>query len=207
MNSTRTIVDRRVAHIRDQTERFLRGELTEDEFRPLRLENGLYIQKHAPMLRIAIPYGLISSTQLRMLARISREYDRGYGHFTTRQNLQLNWPPLGRRPRQPRTSRHRADACDPDERQLCPQHDDRSARRSSEGRARRSPPMGRARSPMVAVHPEFAFLPRKFKIAITGATADRTALLVHDIGAQAVRNERGEIGFRVFVGGGQGRPR
>jgi sulfite reductase (NADPH) hemoprotein beta-component len=88
------LVQRRVTQFRDQTERFLRGELTEDEFRPLRLQNGLYIQKHAPMLRIAIPYGLVSAHQLRMLARIAREYDRGYGHFTTRQNLQLNWPAL-----------------------------------------------------------------------------------------------------------------
>src|SRR5215813_8009140 len=88
------IVAERVTQFRDQTQRFLRGELTEDEFRPLRLENGLYIQKHAPMLRIAIPYGVVSAKQLRMLARITRDYDRGYGHFTTRQNMQLNWPRL-----------------------------------------------------------------------------------------------------------------
>ena len=200
-----TLVNRRVAQYRDQTQRFLRGELTEDEFRPLRLENGLYIQKHAPMLRIAIPYGLLSSTQLRMLARISREYDRGYGHFTTRQNIQLNWPRL-------------EDV--PDILALLATVEMHAIQTSGNcvRNTTTDPFAGVAVDEIIdprpwaelvrqwsTVNPEFAFLPRKFKIAITGATADRTAALVHDIGAQAVRGENGEIGFRVLVGGGQGR--
>jgi len=200
-----TLVNRRVAQYRDQTQRFLRGELTEDEFRPLRLENGLYIQKHAPMLRIAIPYGLLASTQLRMLARISREYDRGYGHFTTRQNIQLNWPRL-------------EDV--PDILALLATVEMHSIQTSGNcvRNTTADPFAGVAVDEIIdprpwaelvrqwsTVNPEFAFLPRKFKIAVTGATADRTAALVHDIGAQAVRGENGEIGFRVMVGGGQGR--
>jgi sulfite reductase (NADPH) hemoprotein beta-component len=204
-NFDATLVNRRVAQYRDQTQRFLRGELTEDEFRPLRLENGLYIQKHAPMLRIAIPYGLLSSTQLRMLARISREYDRGYGHFTTRQNIQFNWPRL-------------EDV--PDILALLATVEMHSIQTSGNcvRNTTADPFAGVAVDEIIdprpwaelvrqwsTVHPEFAFLPRKFKIAVTGATADRTAALVHDIGAQAVRGEDGEIGFRVMVGGGQGR--
>jgi len=204
-NFDATLVNRRVAQYRDQTQRFLRGELTEAEFRPLRLENGLYIQKHAPMLRIAIPYGLLSSTQLRMLARISREYDRGYGHFTTRQNIQFNWPRL-------------EDV--PDILALLATVEMHSIQTSGNcvRNTTADPFAGVAVDEIIdprpwaelvrqwsTVHPEFAFLPRKFKIAVTGATADRTAALVHDIGAQAVRGEDGEIGFRVMVGGGQGR--
>ena len=200
-----TLVDRRVTQFRDQTERFLRGELTEDEFRPLRLENGLYIQKHAPMLRVAIPYGLVSSKQLRMLARIAREYDRGYGHFTTRQNIQYNWPRL-------------EDV--PDILALLATVQMHAIQTSGNcvRNTTTDPFSGVARDELIdprpwaelvrqwsTIHPEFAFLPRKFKIAVTGATDDRTAALVHDIGAQAVRNERGEVGFRVLVGGGQGR--
>ncbi len=199
------LVQRRVAQFRDQTERFLRGELSEDEFRPLRLQNGLYIQKHAPMLRIAIPYGLVSARQLRMLARISREYDRGYGHFTTRQNLQLNWPAL---------------ETVPDILALLATVDMHAIQTSGNcvRNTTTDPFAGVAADEIVdprpwselirqwsTLHPEFAFLPRKFKIAVTGATVDRTAALVHDIGVQAVRSERGEVGFRVFVGGGQGR--
>ena len=199
------LVERRVAQFRDQTERFLRGELTEDEFRPLRLQNGLYIQKHAPMLRIAIPYGLVSARQLRMLARISREYDRGYGHFTTRQNLQLNWPAL---------------ETVPDILALLATVDMHAIQTSGNcvRNTTTDPFAGVAADEIVdprpwselirqwsTLHPEFAFLPRKFKIAVTGATVDRTAALVHDIGVQAVRSEQGEVGFRVFVGGGQGR--
>src|SRR5205823_1417865 len=198
-------IDERVAQFRDQTRRFLAGELTEDEFRPLRLQNGLYIQKYAPMLRIAIPYGLLSTTQLRKLAHIGRKYDRGYGHFTTRQNIQFNWPRLedvpeilsllatvemhaiqtsGNCVRNTTTDPYAGVAADEivDPRPWC-----ELIRQWS------------------TVHPEFAFLPRKFKIAVTGATVDRAAVLVHDIGAQAVRNEDGELGFRVMVGGGQGR--
>ena len=199
------LVARRVAQFRDQTHRFLAGELTEDEFRPLRLQNGLYLQKHAPMLRVAIPYGLLSSAQLRHLAHIARKYDRDYGHFTTRQNLQFNWPQLADTP-------------------------DILAELATNGmhaiqtsgncvRNTTSDPLaGVAADEIVdprpwcelvrqwsTLHPEFAFLPRKFKIAITGAAVDRTAALVHDIGALALRNDRGETGFRIIVGGGQGR--
>ena len=200
-----TLVNRRVAQFRDQTQRFLRGELTEDEFRPLRLENGLYIQKHAPMLRVAIPYGLVSAKQLRMLAHISRDYDRGYGHFTTRQNIQFNWPRLE----------------DVPEILALLASVEMHAIQTSGNCVRNTttdPYAGVARDELIdprpwaelvrqwsTIHPEFAFLPRKFKIAVTGATHDRTALLVHDIGAQAVRNDVGDLGFRVFVGGGQGR--
>ena len=199
------LVARRVAQFRDQTHRFLAGELTEDEFRPLRLQNGLYLQKHAPMLRVAIPYGLLSSAQLRRLAHIARKYDRGYGHFTTRQNLQFNWPQL---------------ADTPDilaELATIGMH----AIQTSGNCVRNTtsdPLAGVAADEIVdprpwcelvrqwsTLHPEFAFLPRKFKIAITGAAVDRTAALVHDIGALALRNDRGETGFRIIVGGGQGR--
>ncbi len=199
------LVTRRVAQFRDQTQRFLAGELTEDEFRPLRLQNGLYIQKHAPMLRIAIPYGLLSSTQLRALAQIARQYDRGYGHFTTRQNLQLNWPRLEEVPE------ILAELATVDMHAI--QTSGNCVRNTTS-----DPLAGVAADEIVdprpwcelirqwsTLHPEFAFLPRKFKIAVTGATADRAATLVHDIGAQAVRNDRGETGFRIIVGGGQGR--
>ena len=199
------LVARRVAQFRDQTQRFLAGELTEDEFRPLRLQNGLYLQKHAPMLRIAIPYGLLSSVQLRLLARVARQYDRGYGHFTTRQNFQLNWPRLEDAP----------------EILAALATVDMHAIQTSGNCVRNTtsdPFAGVAADEIVdprpwselirqwsTLHPEFAYLPRKFKIAVTGATVDRTASLVHDIGAQAIRNDGGETGFRICVGGGQGR--
>jgi len=199
------LVARRVAQFRDQTERFLRGELTEDEFRPLRLQNGLYLQKHAPMLRVAIPYGLVSSPQLRTLAQIARQYDRGYGHFTTRQNIQFNWPTLESVP----------------EILALLATVEMHAIQTSGNCVRNTtsdPLAGVAADEIVdprpwcelirqwsTLHPEFAHLPRKFKIAVTGATVDRTAALVHDIGAQAVRNATGEVGFRILAGGGQGR--
>ena len=201
----RDLVDRRVAQFRDQTRRFLAGELTEDEFRPLRLENGLYIQKHAPMLRVAIPYGLLSSRQLRTLAHIARKYDRGYGHFTTRQNIQFNWPRLEDTPEilaelakvemhaiQTSGNCVRNTTCDP----LAGVADDEIVDPR---------PWCELIRQWSTLHPEFAFLPRKFKIAVTGATVDRAAILVHDIGAQAVRDAAGRVGFRVAVGGGQGR--
>jgi sulfite reductase (NADPH) hemoprotein beta-component len=200
-----TIVSRRVAQYRDQTRRFLAGELTEDEFRPLRLQNGLYVQKHAPMLRVAIPYGLLSSVQLRKLAHVARTYDRGYGHFTTRQNVQFNWPRLDEVPE------ILAELADVGMHAI--QTSGNCIRNTTS-----DPFAGVAADELVdprpwtelvrqwsTIHPEFAFLPRKFKIAITGATRDRAAMLVHDIGAQAVRNDAGEIGFRVAAGGGQGR--
>src|SRR6476619_6653387 len=169
------LVAERVAQFGDQTRRFLSGELNEDEFRPLRLRNGLYIQKHAPMLRIAIPYGLLSSTQLRMLARISREYDRGYGHFTTRQNIQFNWPRLEDVPdilallatvemHSIQTSGNcvRNTTADPLEGVAVDEIIDPR-------------PWAELVRQWSTVHPEFAFLPRKFNIAVTGAIADRTA--------------------------------
>ena len=199
------LVDERVAQFRDQTRRFLAGELAEDDYRPLRLQNGLYVQRHAPMLRIAIPYGLLSSTQLRKLAHVTRTYDRGTGHFSTRQNLQLNWPRLEDVP---------AILAELAEVEMHAIQTSGNCVRNTTS----DPLAGVAADEIVdprpwtelvrqwsTIHPEFAFLPRKFKIAITGATNDRTAILVHDIGVQAVRGPDGEPGFRVAVGGGQGR--
>ena len=199
------LVNRRVAQFRDQTRRFLAGELSEDEFRPLRLENGLYLQKHAPMLRVAIPYGLLSSRQLRKLAHIARKYDRGYGHFTTRQNIQFNWPSLDVVPD------ILAELADVEMHAI--QTSGNCVRNTTS-----DPLAGVAGDEVIdprpwcelirqwsTLHPEFEFLPRKFKIAVTGATVDRAAILVHDIGAQAIFDDVGNTGFRVVVGGGQGR--
>jgi sulfite reductase (NADPH) hemoprotein beta-component len=201
----RTLVNERVAQFREQTQRFLRGELSEDEFRPLRLRNGLYIQKYAPMLRVAIPYGLLSSAQLRMLAQIARQYDRDFAHFTTRQNIQYNWPKLEAVPDiladlasvemhaiqtsgnciRNTTSDHLAgvatdEICDP--RPWC-----ELIRQWS------------------TFHPEFTYLPRKFKIAVSASAQDRAATAVHDIGLHIERAVGGGISFRVLVGGGLGR--
>ena len=201
----RSIVAQRVAQFRDQTRRFLAGQLTEDEFRPLRLENGLYIQKHAPMLRVAIPYGVLSSPQLRKLAHIARTYDRGYGHFTTRQNIQYNWPQLEEVPD------ILAELADVDMHAIqtsgnCIRNTTSDPFAGVAGDEIIDPrPWSELVRQWSTLHPEFAYLPRKFKIAVTGATRDRAAILVHDIGAQAVRNAAGETGFRVAVGGGQGR--
>ena len=200
-----TIVAQRVAQFRDQTARFLKGELTEDEFRPLRLENGLYIQKHAPMLRVAIPYGMLSTTQLRKLAHIARTYDRGYGHFTTRQNIQFNWPRLEDVPE------ILAELAEVEMHAI--QTSGNCVRNTTTdalaGVARDEVADPRPWCELIrqwsTIHPEFAFLPRKFKIAVNGATDDRAAILVHDIGVQLVRNRGGDLGFRVAVGGGQGR--
>jgi len=201
----RTLVNERVAQFRDQTRRFLAGELAEEEFRHLRLRNGLYIQRHAPMLRIAIPYGLLSSGQLRALASIARRYDRGYGHFTTRQNLQLNWPRLEQVPDilqelaavdmhsiqtsgnciRNTTSDHLAGVA----------HDELEDPR----------PWCEMIRQWSTFHPEFTYLPRKFKIAVTGAERDRAATLVHDVGIHIVRGPGGERGFRILAGGGLGR--
>jgi sulfite reductase (NADPH) hemoprotein beta-component len=199
------VVDERVAQFRDQTRRFLAGALTEDDFRPLRLQNGLYIQKYAPMLRIAIPYGLLSTTQLRTLARIARKYDRAYGHFTTRQNLQLNWPKLEDVPdildELAAVEMHAIQTSGNCVRNITSDH--------FAGVARDETVDPRPWSELVrqwsTLHPEFAYLPRKFKIAVTGATSDRAAILVHDIGLQLVRDAAGDVGFRVVVGGGLGR--
>ncbi len=199
------IVAERVAQFRDQTRRFLAGTLSEDEFRPLRLQNGLYIQKYAPMLRIAIPYGLLSSRQLRALARIGRKYDRGYGHFTTRQNLQFNWPKLEDVPdilhELAQVEMHAIQTSGNCVRNITTDH--------FAGACGDEVVDPRPYSELVrqwsTLHPEFAYLPRKFKIAISAATVDRAAIQVHDIGLQIVANAAGEIGFRVLVGGGLGR--
>ncbi len=200
-----TIVDERVVQFRGQTERFLAGKLTEGEFLPLRLQNGLYLQRLAPMLRIAVPYGLLNSTQLRKLAEITRVFDKGYAHVSTRQNIQLNWPRLEEVPdilaelasvqmhaiqtsgnciRNTTTDQYAGVATDEleDPRPYC-----EIIRQWS------------------TLHPEFAFLPRKFKIAVCGTREDRAAIRAHDIGVELVANDSGEIGCRILAGGGLGR--
>jgi sulfite reductase (NADPH) hemoprotein beta-component len=204
-NYDQKIVDQRVEQFRDQTKRYLEGKIAEEEFLPLRLQNGLYVQRLAPMLRIAVPYGMLSSQQVRKLAHIARVYDKGYVHFTTRQNIQLNWPALEEVPdilaglaevemhaiqtsgnciRNTTTDQFAGVAVDEieDPRPWC-----ELIRQWS------------------TIHPEYAFLPRKFKIAVCGSQEDRAAFLLHDIGLQLVHNEAGELGFEVFVGGGLGR--
>lgn len=199
------LVDQRVAQFRDQTRRFLAGELSEDNFRPLRLKNGLYIQRFAPMLRVAIPYGLLSSRQLRALAYIARRWDRGYGHFSTRQNIQYNWPKLED---VPDILAHLASV------QMHAIQTSGNCIRNTTTDHFAGVAADEIVDPQVwcelirqwsTFHPEFAYLPRKFKIAVSGAAQDRAAIQVHDIGLQAVRNAQGETGFRVLVGGGLGR--
>ncbi|MFM8696211.1 MAG: nitrite/sulfite reductase [Betaproteobacteria bacterium] len=201
----RGFIHARAAQFRDQLERHLAGTLAEDDFRPLRLQNGWYVQRHAPMLRVAVPYGCLSSTQLQQLALIADRYDRGYAHFTTRQNLQFNWIPLAQA----------ADVMD-----LLAAVDMHGIQTSgncirnitSDARA------GIAHDEVVdprpyceilrqwsTLHPEFAFLPRKFKIAVSGSREDRAALAWHDIGLELLRDSSGAVGFRVLVGGGMGR--
>jgi sulfite reductase (NADPH) hemoprotein beta-component len=204
-NIDQRLVDQRVSQFRDQTNRFLAGKLTEEEFLPLRLQNGLYIQRYAPMLRIAIPYGMLASRQLRALAHIARTYDRSYGHFSTRQNIQLNWPELKQVPdilaELAQVQMHAIQTSGNCIRNITSDH-----------LAGISP--DEIVDPLVwceivrqwsTFHPEFAYLPRKFKIAISGATEDRAAIQLHDIGLQAVVSDAGETGFRVLVGGGLGR--
>jgi len=199
------IVNERVAQFRGQTERFLAGRLSEDDFRPLRLQNGLYLQRHAPMLRVAIPYGLLSSRQLRTLARLARRYDRGSGHFSTRQNIQYNWPRLEDVPHM------LAELADVQMHAI--QTSGNCIRNTTSDHFAGVAP-DEIVNPLVwcelirqwsTFHPEFAFLPRKFKIAVSGATEDRAATQVHDIGLEAVRDAAGEVGFRVRIGGGLGR--
>jgi sulfite reductase (NADPH) hemoprotein beta-component len=199
------IVAQRIAQFRDQVDRRLSGELTEDEFRILRLQNGLYMQIHAYMLRIAVPYGLLSSAQLRMFAHIARKYDRDYGHFSTRQNVQFNWIRL-------------QDAADI----LADLASVEMHANQTSGNCIRNitcdeyagvaqdeivdpRPFAELLRQWSTFHPEFAYLPRKFKFAITGAACDRAAIAVHDIGLSVVKNVLGETGFRVLVGGGLGR--
>ncbi len=200
------LVNERVMQFRDQTERFLSGKLSEDEFRPLRLMNGLYIQRHAPMLRVAIPYGLLSSEQMRMLAHISRKYDQGYGHLTTRQNMQFNWLELKDVPDV------LADLATVEMHSI--QTSGNCIRNTSSdqlaGVAKDELEDPRPYCEMIrqwsTLHPEFSFLPRKFKIAVSGSKSDRAATQVHDIGLQLVKHEEtNEVGFKVLVGGGLGR--
>ncbi|MCM8594290.1 nitrite/sulfite reductase [Accumulibacter sp.] len=199
------MIDERVAQYRDQISRHLAGELSADELRPLRLQNGLYIQRHGPMLRIAIPYGLLSSKQLRKLAEISQRYDRGVGHFTTRQNLQLNWPQLEQTPEilgeLASVQMHAVQTSGNCVRNITT---DALAGVAPDELADPRPYCEILRQ-WSTFHPEFAFLPRKFKIAVNAAASDRAVIRVHDIGLDLVRDEHGETGFRVFVGGGLGR--
>src|SRR2546428_7843702 len=197
------LVAERVAQFRDQTQRFLAGQLTEDEFRPLRLQNGLYIQKYAPMLRIAIPYGVLSTRQLRKLAHIGRKYDRAYGHFTTRQNIQFNWPKLEDVPdilaELASVQMHAIQTSGNCVRNITSDHFAGVA-----GDEIVDPrPYAELFRQWSTFHPEFAYLPRKFKIAVCGSATDRAATLVHDIGVHAVRNAAGEGGLRVLVRGGR----
>jgi sulfite reductase (NADPH) hemoprotein beta-component len=199
------IVAQRIAQFRDQVDRRLSGELTEDEFRILRLQNGLYMQIHAYMLRIAVPYGLLSSAQLRMFAHIARKYDRDYGHFSTRQNVQFNWIRL-------------QDAADIlDDLASVEMHANQTSGNCirnitcdeyagvAQDEIVDPRPFAELLRQWSTFHPEFAYLPRKFKFAITGAANDRAAIAVHDIGLSVVKNALGETGFRVLVGGGLGR--
>jgi sulfite reductase (NADPH) hemoprotein beta-component len=199
------LVDQRVAQFRDQTQRFLAGELSEDEFKPLRLRNGLYMQRHAPMLRIAIPYGLLASRQLRTLAHLAKRYDRGFGHFTTRQNLQLNWPRLEDVPDMlaelARVEMHAIQTSGNCVRNVTADHLAGVARDEIEDPR----PWCEIVRQWSTLHPEFSYLPRKFKIAVTGAPADRAASEVHDIGLHLKRDAHGALGFEVLVGGGLGR--
>ena len=201
----RAFLEARVEEFRDQTARYLAGELGEDEFKQLRLRNGLYVQRHAPMLRVAIPYGMLGSEQLRMLAHVSRKYDRGYGHLTTRQNMQFNWPAV-------------EDV--PDilaELATVEMHAIQTSGNCI--RNTTSDPLAGATADEIedprpwcelirqwsTLHPEFNWLPRKFKIAVTGAESDRAAVQVHDIGLRLHRADDGALGFEVLVGGGLGR--
>ncbi|WP_341675938.1 nitrite/sulfite reductase [Niveibacterium sp. SC-1] len=199
------LVDERVAQFRDQTRRYLAGQLSEDEFRPLRLQNGLYIQRHAPMLRIAVPYGLLSSRQLRKLADITRRYDRGYGHFSTRQNLQLNWPKLEDVPdilaELASVEMHAIQTSGNCIRNITT--DEFAGVTPDEVVDPR--PIAEILRQWSTFHPEFALLPRKFKIAVNGNHEDRAVVRVHDIGLEFLRNEAGEVGVKVWAGGGLGR--
>ena len=201
----RQLVRERVADFREQTARYLAGELGEEEFKPLRLMNGLYLQRFAPMLRVAIPYGVLSSKQLRMLASIARRYDRGYGHFTTRQNVQFNWPALERAPDilddLASVDMHAIQTSGNCIRNITCDH---LAGVAPDEIADPRPYCELLRQ-WSTLHPEFAYLPRKFKIAVTGARRDRAATEVHDVGLRLIENEAGEPGFEVLVGGGLGR--
>jgi sulfite reductase (NADPH) hemoprotein beta-component len=198
-------VSARVEQFRDQVNRRLSGELAEDAFKPLRLMNGVYLQLHAYMLRVAIPYGTLNSRQMRMLAHVARKYDRGYGHFTTRQNIQYNWPKLSDTPdilsELASVEMHAIQTSGNCIRNVTADHFAGAA--ADEVADPR--PYAEILRQWSSLHPEFSFLPRKFKIAVTGAPSDRAAIQVHDIGLHLKKNEAGELGFAVYVGGGQGR--
>ncbi|WP_442754845.1 nitrite/sulfite reductase [Methylocystis sp. JAN1] len=198
-------VKERVAEFREQVRRRLEGALTEDEFRPFRLMNGLYLQLHAYMLRVAIPYGTLTARQMRRLADIADKYDRGYGHFTTRQNLQYNWPKLVDTPdileALAEVEMHAIQTSGNCIRNVTADHFSGVAPDEIED-PRATAEFLRQWS---SFHPEFSFLPRKFKIAVTGAEHDRAAIMAHDIGLRIVKNQAGEIGYQVAVGGGLGR--
>ncbi|WP_273148880.1 nitrite/sulfite reductase [Methylophaga thiooxydans] len=200
-----TMVDQRVAQFRDQTRRFLAGELTEEQFRPLRLANGLYIQIHAPMLRIAVPYGMMSSVQVRKIADVARRYDKGFVHFTTRTNFQLNWPKLEDVPEilaeLATVQMHAIQTSGNDIRNTTT--DQFAGILADEVEDPR--PWAEIIRQWSTFHPEFAYLPRKFKIAIIGTKEDRAATQLHDIGLRIVKNKDGDVGFEVLVGGGLGR--
>ncbi len=195
----------RVAQFRDQTDRYLAGKLSDAEFLPLRLQNGLYIQRLAPMLRVAVPYGLLSSRQLRKLALIARDYDKGYGHLTTRQNIQFNWPELAEAPdilaQLAEVEMHAIQTSGNCIRNVTTDHYAGAAADEVED----SRPWCELIRQWSTFHPEFAYLPRKFKIAVCGTPADQAATQVHDIGVYLERAENGEIGFRILAGGGLGR--
>nr|WP_295709247.1 nitrite/sulfite reductase [uncultured Halomonas sp.] len=200
-----TLVDERVAQFRDQMERYRAGRLGEEEFRPLRLQNGLYIQRHAPMLRIAIPYGMLAGNQLRALAEITRRYDRGYGHFTTRQNLQLNWPALEDVPDiLADLAKVQMHAIQTSGNCIRNTTSDQFAGIANDEVEDPRPWCELIRQ-WSTLHPEFAYLPRKFKIAVSGAAQDRAAIQVHDIGLRLWRNADGELRIKVLAGGGLGR--
>jgi sulfite reductase (NADPH) hemoprotein beta-component len=195
----------RVEQFRDQVGRRLSGELTEEQFRPHRLMNGLYLQLHSYMLRIAVPYGVLNSRQMRKLAEIARKYDRGYGHFTTRQNIQFNWPALKDTPdilaELSSVEMHAIQTSGNCIRNVTADHFAGVAHDEIADPR----PYAEILRQWSSLHPEFSFLPRKFKVAVNGATHDRAVVQAHDIGLQVVRNDKGELGFRVYVGGGLGR--
>src|SRR5271166_1076827 len=201
----RTLINERVSEFRDQVKRRLSGELTEDEFKMLRLQNGVYLQLHAYMLRIAIPYGTLSSAQMRMLAHVARHYDRNFGHFTTRQNIQFHWIKLEELPQA------MADLASVDLHGM--QTSGNCVRNITTDQWAGVAP-DEIEDPRIwaevlrqhlTMHPEFSFLPRKFKIALTAAQHDRAALAIHDLSVRLYRNGAGETGFEIGVGGGLGR--
>jgi sulfite reductase (NADPH) hemoprotein beta-component len=199
------MLEERITQYRDQTHRYLAGDLSDEQFLPLRLQNGLYIQRLAPMLRVAVPYGLLSSTQLRKLASITRDYDKGYAHLSTRQNIQYNWPELEQTPdllaELAEVSMHAIQTSGNCIRNTTTDQFAGSAPNEIED----SRPWCEIIRQWSTFHPEFAYLPRKFKIAVCGTEIDQAATQLHDIGLYLQKNEKGEVGFKVLVGGGLGR--